>query len=108
MSEYTRTLPSIDMKIAQIPEGSSRVKIIGIILSNTDGFIRIGDSTGQIVVNSSRYLGTLEVQEKGRFILNVTKENEEISGYLLSFIPMSPREIKTYERLVELEKRIPR
>ena len=102
-----RQVGSIDISIADIPDGQHQVKIIGLVVSKTTDSIIISDATGQITAKLYRYPSEINIKERGRFLVRLTKNENLISAELLGFHSMSMEQITQYQKIVKLEKRIP-
>ena len=108
LSEFVRQKGSIDTAINEIPSGQNMIKVIGIVVSKSLESVVIGDTSGQLSAKMYRYKGTLKVRDRGRFYLNVNRTDDNIVAELLAFIEMDLKQISQYQRIVDLEKRIPR
>lgn len=108
MSDFQRPKASVDVKIEEIPIGSYRVKIVGTVVNITATSVGINDRTGQITLNLGNVpTGDLEVGTFGRFIADVTRSEDQITGNLLAWNKM-PADIKEkYWKLVRIERRTP-
>lgn len=98
---------SCDCTITEIQEGQSRVKVIAVVLAIQDGLLIIGDKSGELLVHISNDV-SLNVKQKGRFLMNISKHEDRIRADLLSFLPMTNHQISQYSRMCQLEKRIPK
>lgn len=108
MSQYQRPAAAVDTKIEEIPEGSYRVKIIGTVVNVTPTSMGINDKTGQITLTAGNVpLEGLEVGTFGRFIADVTRSNDKLSGNLITWNAMSPEIREKYWKLVRIERRTP-
>ena len=105
--EYVRPKPSIDTTLSEIPVGHFRVRIIGFIVSKTPSSIVINDGTGQATIFISKFeTSEFEIQQLGRFVLDINKTENESKGELIAFHKMSKDQVDQYQKLVKLERKI--
>ena len=107
--EFEKLKPSIDTTIDKIPDGKYRAKIIGTIVSHSGGSIVVNDGTGQISISISTFdSSSFNVTDFGRFVISTKKENDNFYGILVAFHKLTRQELRQYERLLKLERRIPK
>ena len=101
--------PSIDTTIDKIPDGKFRAKIIGTIVSHSGNTIVVNDGTGQISISTTTFDPTsFGVTDFGRYVISTTKENDNFYGILVAFHKLTKQELRQYQRLLKLERRIPK
>ena len=106
---YERNLPARDLKIENIAEGSSNVRIAGIIVNVSDNTVEVNDGTGQVSIRIGDFgEERFEVKCYGRFIIWSNKEGDQISANLIAFTSMTKEQLNQYQRMVKLEGRIPK
>ena len=108
-NEFEKLKPSIDTTIDKIPDGNYRAKIIGTIVSHSSNNIVVNDSTGQILISTTTFdPSSFDVTDFGRFVISTRKENDNFYGILVAFHKMTKQELRQYQRLLKLERRIPK
>ena len=109
MPPYKRPPPSIDVFIAEVPIGNFRVKIIGSIVNITPTTIVVNDGTGQIDLSLNKISSSdMKIKQLGRFIADIIHSEEKIGGHLIVWQQITPTQAKDYQRLVKIERRIPK
>jgi hypothetical protein len=108
-NEFEKLKPSIDTTIDKIPDGKFRAKIIGTIVSHSESAIVVNDGTGQISISTTSFdPSTFSVTDFGRYVISTTKENDNFYGILVAFHKLTKQELRQYQRLLKLERRIPK
>ena len=108
-NEFEKLKPSVDTTIDKIPDGKFRAKIIGTIVSHSSSNIVVNDGTGQISISTTTFdPSSFDVTDIGRFVISTTKENDNFYGILVAFHKMTKQELNQYQRLLKLERRIPK
>lgn len=105
--KWIRIKPSVDVYLNEIPFGNFRVKIIGYIVSKSEVSIVVNDGTDQIKILISKFNPSIfNIQQLGRFLIDVIKSETEIRGELLGFHPMDKEQVEQYRKIVKLERMI--
>jgi uncharacterized protein YdeI (BOF family) len=104
MAEFTRRLPSVQRKIAEIKQDDMRVRILGTVVAKNGNRIVLDDGTGRISVS---FNGEPDAKIKqfvrvfGRVI--PLDEGVEIQGEILQ--DMSGLDTELLKKLEELEEK---
>lgn len=101
-----RVPPAKDLSLSELTEGKNRIRLIAHVVDTSKTEAVINDGTAQISVNLGNIDREMKVGEVGRFILAITKESDNLRGYLLAFHALTKNEVEQYNRLTKLETRI--
>ena len=109
MGSYEKIKPSYDSALEEVTIGTHRIKVVGHVVSLTGNSCLINDGTSQLNLALANFSSDeLTVGSLGRFLITATKTETEFYGELVAFHALTKEQAKQYDRLIKLERKIPK